>query len=466
MKKIFFALIALSLVFSCQDDVEFNQPAFQGIKDGDGLWKATSYTVTIDEDGALTFSGTSNFRELNLTVPYPAVDTFILGDVNSMYATYEEFGISYATTNDPASGIVYLYGEVNITEIDYTSNTFTGTFKFNAYNSTGTEVVNFIEGLIYKLPLTSGTIPLDVYTCADAQAASATALAALQATDLTDSDAYEANCAAYVTALENEMNYCGSGDIPEIIEGLNDCVFPCEYAEDNVTNAQIVYDNATIGTYIQACNDYIYFLNEQIEYCGDEDGSIQAIIDGLNCADADADGVADVFEDINGDSDLDNDDTDLDLTADYLDTDDDNDGILTANELMFDENGNPLDTDGDGISDYLDADDDGDGIPTIQEDLDGDGDPTNDDTDGDGTPNYLDNDDDGDGVFTLYEDLNADGDYTNDDTDGDMTPNYLDTDDDEDGTLTVDENADPNGDGNPDDAVDTDVDGIPDYLDI
>ena len=50
------------------------------------------------------------------------------------------------------------------------------------------------------------------------------------------------------------------------------------------------------------------------------------------------------------------------------------------------------DTDGDGIPDYLDVDDDGDGTNTIDEDANGDGDPTNDDTDGDGTPDYLDSD--------------------------------------------------------------------------
>ena len=39
---------------------------------------------------------------------------------------------------------------------------------------------------------------------------------------------------------------------------------------------------------------------------------------------------------------------------------------------------NALDTDGDGFADYKDADDDGDGVPTIQEDQDGDQDPTDD----------------------------------------------------------------------------------------
>ncbi|MGI9530754.1 FKBP-type peptidyl-prolyl cis-trans isomerase [Lutimonas sp.] len=50
------------------------------------------------------------------------------------------------------------------------------------------------------------------------------------------------------------------------------------------------------------------------------------------------------------------------------------------------------DTDGDEIADFNDPDDDGDGILTRDEDADGDGDPRNDDSDGDGIPDYLDAD--------------------------------------------------------------------------
>ncbi|PWA05346.1 FKBP-type peptidylprolyl isomerase [Flavobacterium psychrotolerans] len=49
------------------------------------------------------------------------------------------------------------------------------------------------------------------------------------------------------------------------------------------------------------------------------------------------------------------------------------------------------------------ADQDGDGILSVDEDLNGDGDFTNDDTDGDGVQNYLDIDDDGDGYLTKNE---------------------------------------------------------------
>ncbi|UMB61081.1 FKBP-type peptidyl-prolyl cis-trans isomerase [Lutibacter sp. A80] len=77
----------------------------------------------------------------------------------------------------------------------------------------------------------------------------------------------------------------------------------------------------------------------------------------VNLIDHDYDGVDSKFEDLNGDNNLNNDDTD-----------------------------------GDGIPNYYDEDDDGDGVLTIDEDANGDGDPTNDDTDNDGIPDYLDAD--------------------------------------------------------------------------
>ncbi|WP_420315855.1 Ig-like domain-containing protein [Ekhidna sp.] len=146
-----------------------------------------------------------------------------------------------------------------------------------------------------------------------------------------------------------------------------------------------------------------------------------------------------------------------------LSGDSDGDGISDLDEDINGD-GDPTndDSDGDGIPNYLDTDDDGDGVPTVDEDIDGDSDPTNDDTDGDGIPNYLDTDDDGDGVPTEDEDVDGDGDPTNDDTDGDGTPDYLDTDDDGDGTPTEDEDSDGDGDPTNDDC---DVDGTPNYLD-
>ena len=121
------------------------------------------------------------------------------------------------------------------------------------------------------------------------------------------------------------------------------------------------------------------------------------------------------------------------LTINVTEQDDD-DGIprnqedLNGNGNLFDD-----DSDGDGIPNFIDTDDDNDNVPTSVEIINNDGDELP-DTDGDGTPDYLDPDDDGDDVLTRNEDLNAfdnldeDGNPTlnpQDDTNPDGLPNYL-----------------------------------------
>ncbi len=92
--------------------------------------------------------------------------------------------------------------------------------------------------------------------------------------------------------------------------------------------------------------------------------------------DHDNDGIPSYLEDLDGDFDVNTDNTDEDALVNYLDPDDDADGTFTIDEDL------EPDTD-------LTFDRDGDGDPT--NDI-GDGDPTNDDTDLDGIPNYLDTD--------------------------------------------------------------------------
>jgi FKBP-type peptidyl-prolyl cis-trans isomerase FkpA len=74
--------------------------------------------------------------------------------------------------------------------------------------------------------------------------------------------------------------------------------------------------------------------------------------------------------------------------------DHDLDGVPTHLEISNDDNGNydvsGYNLDNDSFPNYLDNDDDGDGVLTINEDINHNGDPTDDDTNGNGIPNYLD----------------------------------------------------------------------------
>ncbi|MEJ1223891.1 FKBP-type peptidyl-prolyl cis-trans isomerase [Sediminicola sp. 1XM1-17] len=82
--------------------------------------------------------------------------------------------------------------------------------------------------------------------------------------------------------------------------------------------------------------------------------------------DYDNDGIPSILEDLNGDGNLNNDNTDREaevkartgLIPNHQDQDDDGDGTPTREEIIIDANGNITfpDTDGDGIPDYLDKD--------------------------------------------------------------------------------------------------------------
>ncbi|MEC3908867.1 FKBP-type peptidyl-prolyl cis-trans isomerase [Tamlana sp. 2201CG12-4] len=80
-------------------------------------------------------------------------------------------------------------------------------------------------------------------------------------------------------------------------------------------------------------------------------------------------------------------DHDNDLVPSYLEDYNTLDGEFTLNSSSEAHDGD--DTDGDTFPDYFDADDDGDGVPTRNEDIDKDGDPTN-DIGKNGIPKYLD----------------------------------------------------------------------------
>jgi len=108
----------------------------------------------------------------------------------------------------------------------------------------------------------------------------------------------------------------------------------------------------------------------------------------------DNDGIPAELEDINGNGDLDDDDTDGDTIPNYLDDDDDGDNVRTVTEnpeySQSEGLANAQDTDGDTIPDYLDNDDDGDNVLTRDEENNSqDENPTNDVTNNEVGADYL-----------------------------------------------------------------------------
>ena len=167
-------------------------------------------------------------------------------------------------------------------------------------------------------------------------------------------------------------------DLTSTIAGWGRVLPEFNNAEDFIINSDgtVTYNNPGIG---------IMFIPSGLGYYSASAGSVPVYSNLIfkfkiyqsEFNDHDFDNVPSHLEDLDGDYNLTDDNTDDDSFANFVDGDDDNDGTLTIDEDL------EPDTD-------LTVDRDGDGDPT--NDI-GDGDPTNDDTDGDGIPNYLDPDD-------------------------------------------------------------------------
>lgn len=97
---------------------------------------------------------------------------------------------------------------------------------------------------------------------------------------------YSGACSTLKTAFENQLEACGDpdGSLQAAIDALGTCnlnASPCEIATSAAATAQQVLNQATEEEYADACNAYAFVLQQKINECGDEDGSIQDIIDGL-----------------------------------------------------------------------------------------------------------------------------------------------------------------------------------------
>ena len=165
MKKspIYVVLLTFIMLFSCEENIEFNNPSIQGNRNGD-YWKAQYERVDIDFGGWLIEGG--NYGEtLQLVTTADTRGTFEFGgegNVNEAIFRDSE-GVVYSTAfePDPSLSVYPAEGEIEITRIwNTTPKRVFGNFWFTAYSEDGMKSVNFNRGVIYRAPLTDGLVQI------------------------------------------------------------------------------------------------------------------------------------------------------------------------------------------------------------------------------------------------------------------------------------------------------------------
>ena len=232
MKNKLLLLFFVMAFNGCTDEVQFNIPAIQGIRDGE-LWRAETYKADIDF-GGLIIEGSNGGETLTLVCTDDGRGTYNLGGNSLSEARFVDAqGVVYSSLYAPADSLsVYPSdGQIVVESFDnsVTPKTVTGTFRFNAYTSDGLHGINFIEGHFYRVSLTGG---IDVpplgdagLTCIDAHDATNAAALNFYASNLSSTD-YTMYCTTYKEALMLQINLCGDtfGDLQATIDGLGDCI--------------------------------------------------------------------------------------------------------------------------------------------------------------------------------------------------------------------------------------------------
>ncbi len=168
MKKIVSILILIVTLVSCEEEVSFNNPSFEGYKDN-VLWRAKDYNATYNPaDSTLVLNGYRGLELVTLTA-YPVLAigdgtnflfenaTFVLGDDDITTASYQyaENGVNqyFETGEDLGVGELVVENVVN-----QMPGTISGRFRFDAPKRGDTsdfpETVNFQYGVFYQIPIT------------------------------------------------------------------------------------------------------------------------------------------------------------------------------------------------------------------------------------------------------------------------------------------------------------------------
>ncbi|WP_406845005.1 DUF6252 family protein [Flavobacterium soyae] len=154
MKKYFYFLSFLLLLTSCTEDVKFNNPAFQTLKNN-VFWRAKTYKAYFGANGIVVVEGSLGYEKVILKAASSAEQTFVLGVDETSKASYKN--TLPAELSSFSTGTNIGNGQIVITDYDTDNNTISGTFKFTAINEDESDTenpkINFTEGVFYKVPI-------------------------------------------------------------------------------------------------------------------------------------------------------------------------------------------------------------------------------------------------------------------------------------------------------------------------
>ena len=71
MKKYFYFLVILTVFASCEEDIKFNNPAFQTLKDNT-FWRAQVYKAGTETNGFFIIEGSLGYEQIKFQLSEPA----------------------------------------------------------------------------------------------------------------------------------------------------------------------------------------------------------------------------------------------------------------------------------------------------------------------------------------------------------------------------------------------------------
>ena len=155
MKKYLVVTLCFLSLLSCQEEVSFNIPAIQGLKDS-VFWRATNYKATLATDGSVDVQGFTVNETLHIKVSTTDSGIYLLGLNPNDKIIYEK---TQGTGSIIYSSNLVNDGQIIITEFDAVKKTISGTFRFNAALQSNTilpdaaPILNFQQGVFYKVPI-------------------------------------------------------------------------------------------------------------------------------------------------------------------------------------------------------------------------------------------------------------------------------------------------------------------------